>query len=136
MGRHPKHAKQLFIYALRVKEWQHWTSDHVTRTLRLFVSAWAWFVVVIYVSAISWIVFSFGAALNPREIWRFFEKVLLSYSFTVFLCDPIAIALRFGISVVYARCRRGTRLKTVHPTTMTERQRSQRKVLEVWEHQK
>ena len=87
-------------------------------------------------SAISWIVFSFGAALNPREIARFFEKVLVSYVFTVFLCEPIAIALRFGISAVYARCRRGKRLKTVHPTTMNERQSSQRKVLEVWEHQK
>ena len=40
--RHPKRAKELFIHALRVKEWQHWISHPVTRTMRLFVSAWAW----------------------------------------------------------------------------------------------
>ena len=44
IARHPKHAKQLFVHALRIKEWQHWTSYPGTRTLRLFVSAWAWFV--------------------------------------------------------------------------------------------
>ena len=103
---------------------------------------------LIYVSTISWIVFSFGAALGPRDIVRFFEKVLLSYGLTVFIFEPVLIALRFWISVVYARVLRAKRANAVHPrrqsskremavhpTVITERERSQRQVLQVWEHQ-
>merc|ERR1712032_438541 len=90
------------------------------RFLRSFVTAWAWFVVVIYVSALSWIIISFGASLNDNtEIVDFFQKVLVSYGMTVILCTPMALLCRLGASVVYARVQRSKKVKAVHPTPLS-----------------
>ena len=73
---------------------------------------------ILYVSGLSWLVISFGAALPYDDIPNFFGKVFASYALTVLMTEPVKVLLRFGSSLVYARARRAKRAKTVHPVAL------------------